>query len=131
MSNTPHMGNAKQKIMENMVKEFGADMPVEYRLSAWLQVKTDWDEDAKRPVRMTPEQEAQVAEVFALIQRYNIQLNLQVQQRTAGEAKDWPTVARWKVFHNKPKQQQDNPMASAQSYAQASGGSGMPDWNNL
>lgn len=129
MSNKPAFGNAKQKIMKDMPKEFGEDMDAEYRLSGWLQADNGWDAMNNRPVPMTEQQTAQVAEVVSLIEKYGLQFSIQIQQRTGTEPKDWPTMARWKLFYNKPREAEQS--STPQSYAQASGGSSMPDWNSL
>ena len=102
--NKPAFGNSKQKIIKTMVKDHGEDMDVEYRLSAWLQIDNGWDSMENRPVPMTREQQAQVDEVVNLLGKYNMQLSMQVQERKGAEVKDYPLVARWRLFFNKEKQ---------------------------
>lgn len=135
MSNRPTFGNAKQKIMKDMKKQYGQDMDAEYRLSGWLQADNGWDNMANKPMPMTPQQIEQVNEVVGLIEKYGLQFSIQIQERTGSEPKDWPTMARWKLFYNKPKDSGASfgggQQATAQEYSQASGGNAMPDWNSL
>tara|TARA_Y100000004_G_scaffold136481_1_gene154569 strand:- start:456 stop:887 length:432 start_codon:yes stop_codon:yes gene_type:complete len=121
-NNKPQFGNAKQKIMKDMKKSYGQEMDAEYRLSGWLQVDNGWDNMSNKPVPMTPEQQANVSEVVGLIEKYGLQFSIQIQERTGAEPSDWPTMARWKLFYNKPRQAQYTP----EQYAQASGGSASP-----
>ena len=103
MNNKPAFGNSKQKILRTMNKDHGEDMDVEYRLSSWVQIDNGWDSMSNRPVDMSSEQKAQVDEVVNLTGKYNIQLSMQIQERKGNEIKDYPLVARWRLFFNKDK----------------------------
>ena len=100
--NKPTLGNSTQKILANMPKEMGEEQEVAYRISGWVQIDNGWDSMENKPMEMTRDQQAQVDEVVSLMEKYNIQVSVQVQRKQGMEIKDYPVVARWRLFTNKP-----------------------------
>ena len=100
--NKPTLGNSTQNILANMPKELGEEQEVAYRISGWVQIDNGWDSMENKPMEMTRDQQAQVDEVVSLMEKYNIQVSVQVQRKQGMEIKDYPVVARWRLFTNKP-----------------------------
>ena len=107
--NKPTFGNAKQKILKAMPKEYGEEMETEYRLSAWMQIDNGWDNSTNRPMPMNRDQQAVIDEITTLIENNKVEISLQVQERQGADIKDYPLVARWRLFCNKPSQISNEP----------------------
>ena len=92
--NKPTLGNSTQKILASMPKEMGEEQEVAYRISGWVQIDNGWDSMENKPMEMTRDQQAQVDEVVSLMEKYNIQVSVQVQRKQGMEIKDYPVVAK-------------------------------------
>lgn len=97
----PHLSNAKAKFTKDVFASDGA-VPVEYQASAWLRIDNGWDEANRRPIEMTPEQQAKVDEVARLLLASNIQLQMTVKERTGNDPQGWPVALRVNLFPNNP-----------------------------
>ena len=78
-------------------------MDAEYRASAWLQINNGWDEGQRKPIPMTAQQEQIINKLFQELLASGAELQLTLQQKTSQDANSWPTVARFKVFANAPR----------------------------
>ena len=99
MANAPHMGNSKVTFKESLIPN------QEYRASAWLQINNGWDDNANRPVPMTPQQEQIVKQLFDQLIATGAELQVTLQHKNGADARSWPIVGRVKLFANKPQQQ--------------------------
>lgn len=99
MANAPHMGNSKVTFKESLIPN------QEYRASAWLQINNGWDDNANRPVPMTPQQEAIVQQLFDQLLATGAEIQITLQHKNSADARSWPIVGRMKLFGNKPQQQ--------------------------
>ena len=54
----------------------------QYRVSAWINCKTDWDDNAKRYEPMTDDQKQKCEEMFRQFQASGCQISVTIQERT-------------------------------------------------
>jgi DNA replication initiation complex subunit (GINS family) len=68
--------------------------------SAWLNIPNGWDDDANRPIPMTPEQKDVIDRIHQMIADNNVNINLVMKVKTGGEASEWPLAAQMRLFPN-------------------------------
>lgn len=116
MTKRPHLGNSNvnlQGFMQN-------GQAVSMALTGWINAAKESEND--------PQVRGAIEQISQLMQQYNLSIGLQISARTGGEPRDWPRIGSWRLFTNKPRDQQQRPAynQAPQGYQSAPQGYGQP-----
>ena len=123
----PHFSRSKFKMRGNvqMMDETGEH--IEYRGIAFIQFRTEWDDQAKRFTPMTAEQKKICEDLHQQLSDAGVELGVTVSQRVPGveDVREYPKVMQFQLMVNDPQGYTPAPTpaaAPAQSYEAAKGG---------
>lgn len=98
-----HFSFSKAKMKRDVLSTDDEGNQIEFFASAFLQYKTDWDDDAGRFKPMTEEQQETVMELWEACADAGVQISVGLFQRTGGQARDWPKVLQLNLYCNDPE----------------------------
>jgi len=94
MANAPQFSNTKVKF--NRAVSNSEDNPgQQIKVSIWLNFDNGWDDEQKRPIGATPDQQKSIEDIHRQIKELNMELSFQLQE---GESR--MNVARGRAFCN-------------------------------
>jgi len=89
----------------------------EYRITAWINMKTPWNDSLGRYEQMSDRQKQDCERLFQEMQKYGAQLSVTISERTdAIDVREFPVAGRTTLFVNNKQQNQ-----AAQQYDQSPG----------
>lgn len=89
----------------------------EYRITAWINMKTPWNDALGRYEQMSDRQKQDCERLFQEMQKYGVQLSVTISERTdAMDVREFPVAGRTTLYVNNKQQNQ-----AAQQYDQSPG----------
>jgi hypothetical protein len=118
----PQFSRAKFKMRQDIQATDDMGVPNEFRATAYLQFRTEWDDNARRFKPMSPEQQALCDELHQQLFEAGVEFGISVQYRAEGveDVKDMPKVMTFSLLCNEPKEKRQ-PVASAPSASDDNG----------
>ena len=93
----------KIKMKRDVLADDQEGEPKEFFGSAFLQFKTEYDQDTNRFEPMTDEQKAIVQELWEACHDAGVELSISLFERTGSDFKDWPKVLQFSLRVNDPE----------------------------
>ena len=101
----PGFGRSKFKLRQDIAMADDDGSPVEYQSSAFIQFRTEFNEETRRFAPMTDEQREICDEIHAMIFEAGVELGISITRRIPGETdvRQFPKVATFSLIANEPK----------------------------
>lgn len=85
----------------------------QYRITAWINMRTNWNDSLERYEEMTQQQKKDCEYLFSEMQKYGAQLSITISERTDSlDVREFPVAARTTLYVN--NKQQNNSAAQPQ-----------------
>jgi|21_taG_2_1085346.scaffolds.fasta_scaffold39730_2 hypothetical protein len=94
----PHFSRSKLKLKQPLSPDR------EYRVTAYLNFKTDWNESTQRFEPMTPEQKQTCEDLHAQLAAHGVEIGITFAERTAAQdVREFPRAGYITLFVNTPR----------------------------
>ena len=106
---SPHLSRAEIKLREDIKAAAPNQAPILDRATAGIQYRTDFNEDTRRFEPMTADQKAKCDELGKILADAGVELSITLSLRDGEEVKNFPKVATFAIYPNKPRDQAPAP----------------------
>jgi hypothetical protein len=132
MTNYPQLSRSEIKLRENIPANAPDGAPNIYRATAFIQYKTDWNDNTRRYEPMTPEQQAKCNELGKMLADAGVEISIGLFLRAGEQPSQFPKMAQFTIYPNKPRDNQGQApaMAPAAAPAPAAPGGGS-SWDDM